>query len=167
MSGRDDAIIGGRELDQLLATLVPKVEKNIMRTALRAGAVVFLEEVKARVPRNNGDLAASARITSRVRRGEVSASAKVGNKTAWYAHLVEYGTRAHKITAKREGGALRFLGVTSKSVMHPGAKAGPFMRPAADAAFTGAVAAVQKKIRERLTKAGLNAAPPLPTDPEE
>jgi HK97 gp10 family phage protein len=50
-----------------------------------------------------------------------------------YAIFVEYGTRAHVITAK--GGGLFWPGAAHpvKSVNHPGTAAQPFMRPAADA----------------------------------
>lgn len=51
-----------------------------------------------------------------------------------YAIYVEYGTRAHVITAKNAG-ALYWPGAAHpvKSVNHPGTPAQPFMRPAADA----------------------------------
>ena len=50
-----------------------------------------------------------------------------------YAIFVEYGTRAHVITAK--GGGLFWPGAAHpvKSVNHPGTAAQPFMRPAAEA----------------------------------
>lgn len=172
MSGRDENITGGRELAQMLDTLPAKVERNIMRGALRAGARVMLAEVKQRIPRDNGDLAASARVTTRVQRGSVSASVKIGNKKAWYAHLVEFGTRSHYITVSDEDRGRASVRTVNRrvlqiganfvgpSVHHPGTQARPFARPAADAAFGPAVAAVKKKIRERLTEAGLNTPDP-------
>lgn len=166
MTSRDEVISGAREVDQLFQTLPANVEKNIMRGALRAGAAVFLEEVKPRIPAASGQLRASARVTSRYRRGEVSASVKVGNFVAWYAHLVEFGTRPHTIKSKTPGGALRIGGARVRSVEHPGIRAQPFMRPAADAAFPAAVAAVHRKIRERLTQRGLSV-PEAISDPSE
>lgn len=165
MSSRDEVIVGGRELDDLLKTLAPKIQKNISRAALRAGAAVMLQEVRSRIPVASGDLSRSARITTRARGTNVSASVKVGNAIAWYSHLVEFGTRAHRISAK-PGHAMRFAGVTVHSVLHPGTRAQPFMRPAAGAGFAEAVRAVGNKYRERLTNAGLNAPAPIPMDPE-
>lgn len=159
----DQNIIGGRQLDQLLQTLPVKMEKNIMRSALRAGAAVILTEVQQRIPTDTGQLRASARITTRYRRGEVSASVKVGNFVAWYAHLVEFGTRDHKIVDPQ--GGMSFNGRIVHMVDHPGTTAQPFMRPAADAAHAQAVAAVTAKIRQRLTTAGINAPDPSPPDP--
>jgi HK97 gp10 family phage protein len=159
MTTQNEVIVGGRELDDLLRTLPAKMHKNINRAALRAGAAVYLAEVKQRIPRDSGQLEASARITTRAQGDMVSASVKVGNFVAWYAHLVEFGTRAHTEHAHR-GGAMRFGSVVTQVVHHPGTSPQPFMRPAADAKFGEAVAAVTKKIRERLTKQGLNVPAP-------
>lgn len=107
MSTRDEAITGGRELDELLKTLPEKMQKNINRAGLRAGAVVLREEVKRNVPVESGDLRNSVRITSRIRNTDVSAtlgagaqvsvSVKAGNSIAYYARFVEYGTRPHLV----------------------------------------------------------------------
>ena len=126
----------------------------------------MLREVKQRIPKDTGQLEASARITSRAKGDMVSASAKVGNFVAWYAHLVEFGTRPHTIRAT-PGAALRFGSVAVQAVRHPGIQGHPFMRPAAQAAFAESVRAVEKKIRERLTRQGLLTPPPLPPDPTE
>lgn len=184
MSSRNELIVGGRQLDDLLQALPGKIQKNIQRTALRAGAAVYLEEVKQRIPVSSGQLRASARVTSRVQGATVSASVKVGNFVAWYAHLVEFGTRPHYISVGdedrgrgrgigRRGSAARRETLASlstvnrralriganfvgPSVHHPGTRARPFMRPAADAGFSPAVQAYTKKLRERMTRAGLS-----------
>lgn len=157
----DANIAGGRELDELLQTLPAKLETNIMRSALRAGARVYLDQVKQNIPVKLGDLRKSARITTRKdRSGQISASVKVGNRQAFYAQMVEFGTRAHSITAR----AMVVNGAVVRSVDHPGARPHPFMRPAADEKFNEAVSAVQMQIRKRLTKEGLNTAPQTPPD---
>lgn len=46
MAASEETIIGGRELDAFLKQLAPKVERNIMRSALRQGANVFKAEAK-------------------------------------------------------------------------------------------------------------------------
>lgn len=152
---------GGAALDDLLKTLPVKLETNIMRSALRAGARVYLDEVKQNIPVKQGFLRQSARITTRKGKdGRVSASVKVGNALAFYANMVEFGTRPHEIKAK-PGSALNVNGTQVKTVQHPGIAPHPFMRPAADAKFTEAVAAVQAQIRKRLAKEGLNAPDPI------
>lgn len=185
MSIQEESVTGGRQLDELLQQLPVKMEKNILRSAMRAGAAAVLPDVKARIPVDHGDLRASARITTSARRGTVSASVKVGNRVAYYASMVEFGTRPHVIKVddrdrginRRTGRQISIttvnrhlrLGVTliGPSVSHPGAAAHPYMRPAADAGLGAIVRASTAKIRERLTKQGLNAPAPIPSDPAE
>lgn len=190
MSTQDQTIGGGAELDALLRTLPGKMQRNINRAGLRAGASVFLREVRDRIPVASGDMRRTARITGRIRDGEVHVSVKVGGKTkgvdVWYARMVEYGTKAHYIKVSdeergrnRRTGNLVTMGTVNRRVLqigatfvgpvvhHPGARARPFMRPAVDAKFTEAVTAIREKIRERLTNEGLNVPAPLPVDPEE
>lgn len=195
MSTRDEAIGGGRELQELLDTLPGKMQKNINRAGLRAGAAVLLPAVKQNIPVDQGDLRDSARVTSRAKGAEVSASVKVGNKKAWYANLVEYGTKPHYIKVSdvdrgpgrgigRRGTAARRETLASirtvnrrvlqiganfvgPSVHHPGTRPQPFMRPAIDEKLPEVLRAVTKKIHERLTKQGLNTPAPIPLDPTE
>lgn len=155
---------GGAALDALLQSLPAKIETNIMRGALRAGARVYLDEVKQNIPEASGDLRKSARITTRKgKNGQVSASVKVGNRVAFYAQMVEFGTRAHTIAPRAR--AMQIGGqFVAGAVDHPGTRPHPFMRPAADAKFSAAVAAVQAQIRKRLTKEGLSVPDPTPPD---
>lgn len=167
---RDQTIGGGEALDDLLKTLAPKLQKNITRTALRAGAAVLLAEAKRNVPVASGTLARTLRISTKNKGGEVSASVKAGGKhkgaDAFYAHMVEFGTRPHKILPKVQGGAMQFGTVKTRMVEHPGTTARPFMRPAVDAKFTEAITAVREKIRERLAANGLNVPDPTPAGDE-
>ena len=186
MSLNEQFILGGVALDALLGTLPVNIEKNIMRGALRAGAKVFLNVVKQNIPADKGALRASARITTRARRGEVTASVKVGDKNVYYANMVEFGTRAHLISVqesekgvnKKTGKALSMRTINKNvlkigntfvgpTVEHPGAKPHPFMRPAAEAGFQAAVEAVQAHVRKRLTKEGLSVPEPTPAGEAE
>lgn len=157
----DHAIIGGRELDAFLQQLPAKVERNIMRAALRAGANEFKAAAKSAVPVDDGDLRGSIRVTTRSKNGTVYASLKAGGRKAPHWHWVEFGTAAHKIRARPDH-ALSFGGVTVRDVDHPGARAHPFMRPAFDSAAAAAIAAAAAKIRQRLTQQGINV--PAPED---
>lgn len=170
-------ITGGKELDAFLQSLPVKIEKNILRSALRQGANVFKAEVQATVPVGPpsaanvklyggypGALRDSARVSVRVKRGRVTASLKIGGKTrkgadAFYAHMVEFGTRAHTILPK-SAKALRLGGHMVNSIHHPGAKPHPFMRPALDSKAEAAVEAVGNQVRARLTKEGIDVPAP-------
>jgi len=158
----DRNITGGAELDAFLQSLPAKLEKNIMRSALRAGAKVFREEARANVPVALGALKKSVRISTGSKGGQVTASVKAGDKKAWYWRFVEFGTAAHVI-APEEAGALAVGGLVREKIEHPGATAKPFMRPALDAKADEAIAAVTAQIRKRLTAEGINT--PAPEEP--
>jgi HK97 gp10 family phage protein len=155
----EEFMSGGREFHAFLQQLPVKAEKNILRAALRAGGNEFKEEARLNVPVDDGDLRASIRVTTRSKGGTVYASLKAGGKRAPHAHLVEFDTGAHKITAKPQH-ALAFNGIAVNEVDHPGTKAQPYMRPAFDTKVRAAVAAVGVKIRQRLTKEGINTPDP-------
>lgn len=157
----DVNIRGAKELAEALATLPDKLQANVMRAALRAGAKLIREEAVACVPVDSGDLRSSLKIGTRSRRGVVSANIKAGGKQAFYAHFVEFGTAAHTITAK-DGGYMMFGGAWVKSAHHPGARAQPFMRPALDGRAQAAVQAMAEAMRARLaTKHGIDVPAPL------
>jgi HK97 gp10 family phage protein len=161
-------ISGGKELGQFLQSLPLKIEKNIMRAALRAGARVIANEAKLNVPIQDGDLKRSIRTGSNAKKGKVEAYAKAGDKKAWYYRFVEFGTAAHIIKGKN-GGMLRFMAKDGKAIQtlqvsHPGAIAKPYMRPALDSKSGEAVMAVSNKIRERLTQEGINSLAPEGSD---
>lgn len=161
-------ISGGEALAKALKTLPARIERNIMRSAMRAGARVLANEAKANVPIKEGDLRRSIRVTTNTRKGEVTARAVAGNrKEAFYAHMVEFGTVGHMIHAK-PGKMLRFTARDGKTVetlrvLHPGARARPFMRPALDSKSNQAVAAIANHVRKRLTDNGINT-PDLGSD---
>jgi HK97 gp10 family phage protein len=157
----DQNIAGGRELDAFLQTLAPKLEQNIMRSALRAGGKVFEAEVKANIPVIDGDLLASVRISTKAKKGRVTVSLKIGGKKAPHAHLVEFGTKPHHIAPKGSGGILVGGNVVA-AVDHPGAKPHPVVRPAFDSKSSESIAAVAAQVRKRLNKEGLNSPAPEP-----
>lgn len=159
----DLAIRGGRQLDEFLKQFSAKVEANIMRGAVRAGANEFKAAVKANLAQNgsidNGELAASVRVGARLRAGTVTGSLKIGNKKAYYWGWVEYGTRPHVIKAKQARGLL-FGGNVVAEVLHPGAQPKPYARPALDEKAPAAVQAAAAYIRKRLTKEGIEVPDP-------
>lgn len=145
---------GLAELERALQTLPEKLERNVMRGALRAGGKVFLLEARRRVPVRTGELRKSLRISVRKVRGMLTAFIKAGNKKAWYPHLVEFGTAAHLIKPRNRKSLL--LGIFLREIVeHPGAQMHPFMRPAFDNGVQGAIAAFAAYVHKRLTKQGI------------
>lgn len=148
---------GFNELQKFLDELPAKMEANIMRAAMRAGANVILQQARANVPANTGLLRAGLKVYTSRRRGVVKATVRAGGKHAYIGKFVEYGTAAHLIKPKTAK-SLSIAGLMRDGAHHPGAAPKPFMRPALDTAGTAALAAVGEAIKRRLNKQGLNAS---------
>jgi HK97 gp10 family phage protein len=171
-------VTGLSELQALLDTLAPKIEQNIMRGALRAGAGVIRDEAKDNCPTGApsaenqrlygaylGALKDSIRAGSRAKNGVAIGYVRAGGKNskgadAFWANFVEFGTGAHLIKPPvgAKAKALAFDGIVRYSVHHPGTVAKSYMRTAFDAKANEALIAVGEAIKARLTKEGLDAA---------
>lgn len=152
-------IKGFSQLDQFLREFPEKMERNILRGALRAGAKVVLPVAQGNIHPVSGALSKSLKLRTGSQNGRVTA--KVYTRV-FYSRFVEYGTKPHVIKAK-DGGALFFGGGFVESVQHPGSKAANggfgFMRNALDTQATAAVLAVGEYIKKRLsTKYGIDTA---------
>lgn len=99
-------ITGIKRLDRRLRTLEPRVQKKVLRRAMRSGMKVVAEAVKAEAPVDTGTMkgAVKVRAVKRRRRGSIElevriladestrrTSAKTG-KTVFYPAVVQYGT---------------------------------------------------------------------------
>lgn len=161
-------ITGLDELQKALDQLPVNVERKILRGALRAAQKVVMDRAKQLAPtappnKENQDLYGgyagalrdSLRISTRKgRNGQVIARVIAGNKTAYYAHMVEFGTAKHLIKPKNRKSML-IAGMMREVVNHPGAQKKPFMRPAADAAMSEsseAMDAFKAYMAPRITK---------------
>jgi len=154
----DIRVKGLADLNKFLQQLPAKVEQSVLRGALRAGANVVMAEAKANVPVDSGQLRDGLKVSTNSRRGRVTAKVKATGKHAFIAPWLEYGTAAHKITAKK-GKGLFFGGLFVKGVQHPGARPKPFLRPALDGRAQDAVVAAAQYMKRRLaTKNGLDTS---------
>lgn len=148
---------GLADLNKFLQQLPAKMEQNVLRSALRAGANVVRDEAKANVPVDSGLLRDGLKVSTNSRRGRVTAKVKATGRHAYIAPWLEYGTAAHKIVSKGKG--LYFGGMFARGVQHPGSRPKPFMRPALDSQAQQAVIAIGNAIKQRLaTKHGLDTA---------
>lgn len=151
-------VTGLSELQRLLDTLPAKIEANILRGALRAGAKPILAEAKQNAAVASGALRDGLKIGTKSKGGIVTASVKAGGKHAYLANWIEFGTQRHTIAGK-DGRVLYFGGQFVQQVSHPGARARPFLRPALDSQSQAAVIAVGEYIKKRLaTKQGLDTS---------
>jgi HK97 gp10 family phage protein len=168
---------GLADLQKFLDRLPVKLERNVMRSSMRQGANLIRNDAKARAPvgppsqKNRrlyggyaGALRDSIRVGTSARGGKVTAYIRAGGKNkktgavVYYAHMIEYGVKAHNIAAKL-GGWLKFGNLFAKSVEHPGFHAIAFMRPALDTKAQAAVQAMAADMRAKLAKKhGLDTA---------
>lgn len=157
----DVHVTGLKELQAFLDQLPAKVERNILRSALRAGANVVKAEAQQQLASHGnvktGQLSRGLKVSTRAKGGTVTATLKAKGEHSHIAHWIEFGTAAHRIAGKK-GKMLAIAGGRYKAVNHPGIKAKPFMRPALDSKSGAALVAVGEAIKKRLTKEGINAS---------
>lgn len=149
---------GLSDLQKFMDTLPPKIERNVMRGALRAGMKIVLPAAQVNVHSVSGKLAAGLKLGTRIRGGIVMARIIAKGEHGYIARFVEFGTAAHAISGKK-GGFLSFGGIFARGVQHPGATPHPFMRPALDGNAQSAVIAAAEYMKKRLaTKQGLDTS---------
>lgn len=148
-------VTGLADLQKLLDTLPAKLERNILRGALRAGMRPIMQDAKANAPAKTGELRKGLKISARAKGGKVTSSLKATGKHGYIAYWLEYtGASAHRIS-----GPLAFGGRVFAGVDHPGFKARPFMRPALDNRAQDALIAAGEYIKKRLaSKEGLDTS---------
>lgn len=151
-------ITGGKELMQALETLPAKLQKSVMRKAMRQGAKVIAQEARRNVAPS---LRSTVKYSTDTKYRQVVGKIQTKGKRAFITRFVEFGTAAHIIEPKnkkllvftaRDGNLVRTL-----KVNHTGHNAKPFMRPAADTKSREALNAIVDTIRANLTVQGLNA----------
>ena len=159
---------GLKELHQMLQQLPVRIERNIMRGAIRAGANVFRDAARQAAPVDDGRLKRSIKTSStNVKRGKVTVN--VGSDL-FYARMVEFGTASYYTgngrtvgapyfipkrdksgkASKRKKKAVKFGNVIVNNVKHPGIKPRPFMRRALDSSSQSAIATFADYVRVRL-----------------
>jgi HK97 gp10 family phage protein len=124
-------------------------KRAITQKAVKAGAKLVQRSAKSRAPRRKRSGALKQSLGIKAQKGSrgktlafaiIGARAKVvkmfkGKRTvpAYYAHLVEKGTKPHSLLSRKRSAGKKLLDfVTRKRRRHPGAKAQPFLRPALD-----------------------------------
>ena len=153
---------GLSDLQRMLDTLPAKLEQNVMRSALRAGANIVKEEAQTLLASNGNVktavLSKGLKVSTRAKAGVVTASIKAKGKHGYIAHWIEFTGAAPHIIKGKKGKALTFAGGVYQAINHPGFKAKPFMRPAMDGKAGAALVAVGEAIKKRLTKEGLDVS---------
>jgi HK97 gp10 family phage protein len=151
-------VTGLAELQKFLDELPPKLERNVMRGALRAGMNVVKPVAQANARKASGLYAAGLKVGTRARGGRVTASLKATGPHGWLGKWIEFGTKPHNIAARKKGW-LAFMNIFAREVAHPGARPFPHMRPALDGQAQNAVIAAAEYMKKRMaTKWGLDTS---------
>lgn len=159
MAGSEVNVKGLKELAAFLQTLPVRIEKNVLRGALRAGMSVVKPVAQQGVHSISGKLAKGLKVGTRAKGSTVTANLKATGPHAFVAHMLEMtGARPHQITPK-VAAALSIGGRAYRSVSHPGFSKKPFLRPSLDRQARAAVIAAAEYMKLRLaTKHGIDTA---------
>lgn len=164
------AVRGREQVRRFMQQLPEQIEKRLLRGAARAAIDVVADEARLRV---TSDLVRDAIKTSvKKREGTIVAKANVDGQWPNSVGIwLEYGTEPHAISVDLEASGGRTAGRLNRlnkqgslviggqfvgaTVMHPGSRPYPFMRPALDNKESEAMAAAQGYINARVTKGGI------------
>lgn len=148
-------IDGINELRSALEELPEKVNKLILRQAIKPGAQIFFDEVKSRTPHatfHNSKQGAerlvdSLKISSRSRRGSVG----YGISGNYYGRFVEFG----HVVGKRGKGISHAKGASRKARIRLGLRhvpAYPFIRPAFESSVNRVTETIAKQLGEGINR---------------
>ena len=166
---------GRASVDAFFASAPERLIK-VLAGAGRAGGKVIADEAKSRVTSD----AVREDIRTRVKTTEGLIVVTVDVKKGWGRSLgtwLEYGTDPHLISVddRQSGGrTVRRINMLAKSegshslviggkfvgatIMHPGARPAPFLRPALDIGGQEAIATAQAYLNARVGRAGVNTS---------
>lgn len=146
---------GIEEINQVLDALGKRIGGRYLRGVLTKAARPLVAAAKRHSSNADvtGETTKSIGVV-RVSASEKAATIKVGPRRSrpfkgHTAHLQEYGTAPHTITAA-PGKFLNVQGRPVKSVQHPGQAAQPFMRPAVDEQLPAVLEAIRTGLRDAL-----------------
>ena len=129
--------------------IIDNIKKYDEETQVKVGTVInnslkaIAKGMRSRLPK---------KMTGNLRRGIKKSFSKkklVGSAraTAPHSHLIEFGTKPHAISARRKKVLAIKGNIVGKKVMHPGAKAKPFMQPAYYAERNNYISNLEKAVK--------------------
>lgn len=151
-------------LKRKMARLRAQTETDVEPALVKAGEVVAAEQRRL-APKKTGKLRDSIAVTtgaaakyaafqgSAADRKNRAVRISAGNSEVRYAHLVEFGTKPHKIKPKNREALKMGSDEFAIEADHPGAAAQPFFFPGYRATRKRARSIVGKAVRESVRKA--------------
>jgi HK97 gp10 family phage protein len=164
MAETDIEVKGLSEILKALDKLPVAIERKVVRAGLRHASLPMKQMLADIVPTGNpwsswkqvkkgfkrthaGALKRSIRLRSRNKAGLPSVVVSVGDRQAWYAHIVEGGAKPHLI--RRRGKKTLTLG---GGIEHPGYRGRLFLKRAFEQNEREAVDTFSTFVRERIPK---------------
>ncbi|HET7255566.1 MAG TPA: hypothetical protein VFJ46_17555 [Xanthobacteraceae bacterium] len=163
---------GRDEVRRFIASLPGQFERKVLRGAGRAAANVIADEARDRCI--SSAVKGSIKVRVDAPEGRVLAKVQTKGKGAYIAPWLEYGTSEHfisvdasqsggrtagRINSLHKAGSLVINGeFVGDTVLHPGAKPFPFLRPALDVKAGEAIAAAQSYINSRISRSGITGS---------
>jgi len=150
---------GFKELSRELTKLQGKDARKKLRSALKKGARVIIDQARSNLPSEYSTLKKS--LVSQFRKPRTAdyqtikiafTYGKGAKYDGWYAHMVERGTDPHEINPLNKLAMNAGDDNIVKSVRHPGVHARPFFRPAFDSRHKTAVAVFGRKLFSEIKK---------------
>ncbi len=148
-------IKGLKELSKALKAFPQNVQKNILRSSIRAAASDILKEARKNVPKRRGALRKSLAIVPRRYRTKSLIGFYVGPRTdILKQELISAGIEEKKLVSKNTGfqyssvmnyGGLVELGSSKMA-------ASPYLRPALESKADEVINEVRKKMSQRIDK---------------
>ena len=150
-------IKGFKELDEALKQFPIKLQRNILRHAVKQGANVIKRAAIAMAPvGKTGKLRRAIKVGVGKKRKNIYAVTYIvglNKKLAWYGRLVEMGAAAHIIKIRRKKALTIDDKIVGTVVKHPGiVHRKPFMRPAIDNYAGQAILAIKNDLIQGIEK---------------
>lgn len=142
------SLSGFEDVERLLNTFPEKVEKRLIKGALRKGALVLKKIAKSNAPVGTGKLRRS--LAHRTGRGPIAqVYVKGGKDGGWYANFVERGTEKHSL---RKGAKLARGTKQDQTIIHPGTRANPFLSKSLDQGYEQTLNAIAEELSRLIEK---------------
>lgn len=163
---------GKNEVRAFIKSVPDKLANRVVMGAARVMANVVADEARDRSI--SDEVTRAIKVTVRSEPGRIVARVIVKGEGAYLAPWLEYGTEPHFINVddsqrggmstarfnKSDAAASLVIGghFVGKTIFHPGARPHPFLRVSLDLKEREAVAAGQRYIAARVSKAGIRAS---------
>lgn len=169
---------GKGEVKEFIGNLPAEAQNKLFRGAARAAANVVADEARQRT--QSSEVRGAIKVAvGKDEGGRTVAKVQVKGRGAHLAPWEEYGTAPHLISvdeSQRNGMSINRINrlakqpdknhalviggnFVGKTVLHPGVRPHPFLRPALDTKEAEAIAAAQAYIDARISPSGIKGGP--------